>query len=200
VVDLGLAAAGRALEQDVLPDALVERRDDSLDGVALLVGESFGLRLAGERLALGGRRPLAPRSAALGSDERERPGGSRAVVVREPEREVDERRRYLVEQPADGRRLDPAASTPTSVTTPRVELRPSLTATTAPFARPSGDPVGEGSRERACGHERVDGGERHAPANVPGYPAVARTSRRPASPHMLSPSHAGRGEARPNRR
>ncbi len=75
--------------------------DDALDGRALLGRERLGLGLAGERLALGGRGPLAARRAAHRRDELERARGRRAVVVGDPEREVDERRRDLVEQPPD---------------------------------------------------------------------------------------------------
>ena len=63
-VHLGLAAPGRPLEQDVLADPLVERRDDALDGRALVGRERLRLGLAGERLPLGGRGPLAARRAA----------------------------------------------------------------------------------------------------------------------------------------
>ena len=53
-VDLGLAAARRALEQHVLADPHVEGRDDPLDGLALIGRQRLRLRLAGERLAQGG--------------------------------------------------------------------------------------------------------------------------------------------------
>ena len=52
-----------------------------------------------------GRR--SPRLAlSFGCDELESPRGGRAVVVGEPEGEIDERRRQLVEDALDRRRLD----------------------------------------------------------------------------------------------
>ena len=123
----------------MLAHALVERGDDPLDGGPLVAGQAGRLGLATQRLPGRGRRPLAPRGAAHRRDELERPRGRRAVVVGDPEREVDERGRDLVEELPGGDRDDPrGGSTPTSATTARVELRPSLTETTAPFRVPSG--------------------------------------------------------------
>ena len=50
--------------------------------------------------------PFAAPGAQLGRDELERPRRGRAVVVGKPEREIDERRRQLVEDALDRRRLD----------------------------------------------------------------------------------------------
>ena len=139
-VDLGLAAAGRPLEEDVLADPLVERGDDPLDGRPLVGGERRRLRLARERLPDGRRRPLAARLPARRGDELERArrASSRSSrrarargrrACREPRRAVPRRR------PA---RRPAGAITPTSATTPRTERRPSRTETTAPLPVPSG--------------------------------------------------------------
>ena len=61
------------------------------------------LRLARERVALGRLRALAARLALHGRDERERAPRRRAVVVRDPERELDERRRQLLDDALDRR-------------------------------------------------------------------------------------------------
>ena len=109
-VHLGLAAPGRPLEQDVLADPLVERRHDELDGRALIGRERLRLGLAGEGLPLGGRGPLAARGASHRGDELQRARRGGPVVVRHPEREVDERGRDLVEQAPDRGRLDARAA------------------------------------------------------------------------------------------
>ena len=64
-------------------------------------------RLAAERLSLGRLRPLDPPLRRLRRDERERAAVRRAVVVGEPERQVDERRRQPGEDRLDGLRVDP---------------------------------------------------------------------------------------------
>ena len=121
------------------PRLLTEAGDDARNRGALLVGQCRRGRLPGQRLALGGRGPLPAGRPAERSNEVERTGRRRAVVVGDPQGEVDEGRRDLVEHPPDGRNPDPTGdSTPTSTTTPRVELRPSRTLTTAPLPTPSG--------------------------------------------------------------
>ena len=104
-VDLGLAAAGRSREQEV--PAAPERTDDAVDRGALLVGQLRRLGLAREALARQRRRPLAATLAHERRDERERARRRRAVVLGEPEREIDERRRKLLDDPLDRRDLDP---------------------------------------------------------------------------------------------
>jgi hypothetical protein len=153
----------------VLADALVERGDDLRDGVALLRGERLGLRLAAQGLALGGRGPLAARRAAARRDELERPRRRRAVVVGDPQGEVDERARHLVQQPAHRRRLDPgrrldadvgddaAGGAPPEPDRHDRALREAL-----------GHLVGERPGERPRRHERVDGRERHDRARYKG--------------------------------
>ena len=172
-VDLRLAAAGRPLEEDVLADALVERRDDLLHGLSLLDRQRFRLGLAAERLSLDRRRPFAPRRAALRRDELQGSRGRRAVVVRHPQRQVDEGRRHLVEQPADGRRLDARRRLDADV-----RDDPTGRAPTEPdrhdraLRKPLGNLVGEGPHERPGGDEGVDGRKGHRTANVPPRPAV----------------------------
>jgi len=173
-VDLRLAAAGRPLQQDVLADALVECRDDPLDRRALLVRQRLRLGLAAERLALDGRRSLAPRRAALRRDELERSGGRRAVVVRHPQRQVDEGRGHLVEQPANGRRLDPGRRLDAHVRyDPTGRAPPEPDRHDGALRKALGNLVGEGPDQRPGGDERVDGGQRHGTANVAGSPEAA---------------------------
>src|SRR3989454_4639019 len=92
-VDLSLPAPGRAVEQDVRALAAVQRANDSLDGCALRLAELLRLRLAGQGIALRRLRALPARTTPDRGDERERSCGRRAVVLGEPERELDECRR-----------------------------------------------------------------------------------------------------------
>ncbi len=103
-VDLGLAAPGCPGEQE-MSAAGVERLDDPRDRLLLWLGQLCRLRLAGEPGP--GHAPLPPADAQLRRHELERARRSRAVVVGDPEREIDERRRQLVEDRLDRRRLDP---------------------------------------------------------------------------------------------
>ena len=106
-VDLGLAAAGRAREQQVRA-AGVEALDDPCHGRLLRRRQQLRLGLAAEALRL--RAALSAPRPQLRRDELECPRGRRAVVVRHPEREIDERRRQLVEHTLDRRGLDPGRS------------------------------------------------------------------------------------------
>ena len=74
--------------------------------LVLRVREPSRLGLALERLALARLRALAARLALNGSDERERASRSRAVVVGDPERELDERLRQLLDDALDRRDVD----------------------------------------------------------------------------------------------
>ena len=104
-VHLGLPAPRRPVQEDVAP-ARVERGLDAGDGLDLSLGQLLRLGLAREPAALGGHPPLAAACPRPRRDERERPGGSRPVVVREPERELDERGRHAVDDGAGGGELD----------------------------------------------------------------------------------------------
>ena len=135
-VDLRLAAAGRAGEQQVRAGA-VDRLDDPGTARCCALCQLGRLGLAGH--ARGRSAPFAAPGTQLRRDELERPRRGRAVVVGKPEREVDERRRQLVEDALDRRRLDAAgAATPVSTTTRAPPERPKRIETTAPFPTPGG--------------------------------------------------------------
>ena len=159
-VDLGLAAAGRAREEDV-PAAAREERLDSLRARAPATRRAASG--AGSAAQAGRRRHLAPLAAPLRllrRDQRERAGRRRAVVVREPEGEIDERRRKRLEHALGrdgldvGRRLgvgvdDDAAAAGVA--------EPDREDGALPHLVP--DLVRERPRERARIDDRVDGGE-----------------------------------------
>ena len=120
-VDLGLAAAGRAVEEEV--GRRRRRRARVRCGRRRAVAcprDAPAPALACERLAHAGLRALAARLSLQRRDERERARRRRAVVVRDPERELDERLRAAPRRRARrGRRRRPAArSTPSSTTSP----------------------------------------------------------------------------------
>jgi hypothetical protein len=158
-VDLGLAATRRAGEEDV-PAAALEKALDPLEGALLRLGK-VGRRWLGSQT--GGRRHLAPLAAPLRllrRDQRERAGRRRAVVVREPEGEIDERRRQRLEHPLCRDGLDVRRRCGVGVDDDAAATR------VAEGDREDGafpnivpDLVGERPRERACIDDRVDGGE-----------------------------------------
>ena len=161
-VHLGLPAARRPVEQDVLTDPLVERRDDPRDRVPLVVREPLRLGLALERLAQGRRGPFTTRRAARGRDELERAGRRRPVVVGEPQGEVDELRGDLVEQAADGRKLDPGRRADPDVRDhPSRRAAPEADGDDRAFRRPLRHLVRERAGERSGRDERIDGREGH---------------------------------------
>ena len=190
-VDLGLAAPGGPVEQDVLPDPLVERRHDLRDRCALLGGELRRLRLALERLARDGRRTLAPRRASQGRHELERAGWRRAVVVRDPQREVDERRRDVVHETPDDRGLDPGRRLDADV-----RDHPAHGAAAEPhrddraLADSLGDLVRERPDERASRDERVDGRKRHGSGQRTRPPGRRRSEGRVDSAPMAGHGHS----------
>jgi hypothetical protein len=104
-VDLGLAAARGSGEQEVR--GRPERAHDAGDGRVLLGRQPLGHALGGQRLARHRRRQLLPPLPHARGDERERPRGGGSVVLREPEREVDERGRELLDDAGDRCDLDP---------------------------------------------------------------------------------------------
>ena len=157
-VDLGLAAAGRAGEEDVA-SAGRQQRLDPRERTLLRLGEPLGRRLGGEA---GRGRHLPPLAAPLRlqrRDQRERAGRRRAVVVREPEGEVDERGRERLEHPLGGDRLDVRR---------RLGVGVDHDAAASRVAEPDGedgalphlvpDFIGERPCERARIDDRVDGG------------------------------------------
>ena len=133
-IHLRLAAAGCTVEEEVRALSGVEPLDDAI--------ECGPLR----------RAPLD------GSDEPERASRRRAVVVRDPEREAEERRRELLDDALDRSRLDPFRRDD-------VDLRDDAAATGV--AEPDLDDrarpdlvrhlVRELAREGARGDERIDG-------------------------------------------
>ena len=136
-VDLGLAAAGRAVEQ-VAAAAAVHRRDDRAPPppTAPASARRARARRPVPQASLGARRAGAPARR----DELERASRRRAVVAGEPERQLDERRRQLVEDGGDRAppRRPAAAARRSETTTPRTRDRPNGTETTAPQPTSSG--------------------------------------------------------------
>ena len=157
-VDLGLAAAGRSREQEV--SAAPERADDAVDRGALLVRQLLRLGLAREPLARQRRRPLPATLPHARRDECERARRGRAVVLGEPERQVDERGRQFLDDPADRHDVDPLGSAP-------IHLDHDSAAPPPPerhlddgaLADALRNRVREEARERARGDEGVHGRE-----------------------------------------
>ena len=189
-VHLRLPAPGRAVQEDVAP-AGVECRHDASDGVLLALRQLVGLGLSAERVA-GGR--VADRTTPAGEvrrDECERAGGRGAVVVREPERELDERRRNAIDDVARVRDHDAVRGR---------DARVDHDATHLPCAESDrehvalfhvvGDAVCERARQRARRHQRIDLRERHSPS-VRRVSVVRRRRRRARSPYQSR----GRGRA-----
>ena len=160
-VDLRLAAAGRAGEEEVAAGS-VQSLDEPLERALLRLRQLGRLRLAAH--ARGRRAPLAAPRPERRRDELERARRRRAVVVGEPEGEIDERRRQLVEDAVDRRRHDSRRCLDARLDHDPAQGRP---------AEPNGDNrpladvvrhlVGEDARDRTGRHERMDGGERHRP-------------------------------------
>ena len=123
-IDLGLPASRRACEQDVLTDTLVERRHDATDRGNLRLCQRLGLCFTFERLALGRRLPHALRGAPDGRDELERTRRCRPVVLRQPEREIDECRWNRVEQAAHRDRSDAGGRLDTDIDDDAARLLP----------------------------------------------------------------------------
>ena len=154
-IDLGLAAAGLPVEQEVAA-ACVERSRDPSERIQLRRGQLRRLGLADEPLA--GPRPLLPALPLERRDQLERPPGRRAVVVGDPERQIDEHGRQLVDDRVHRNELDPRrrliADLDDDAAPPRA---PERHRHDRAFAGAVGE-VGERPRERACRHQRVDGG------------------------------------------
>ena len=131
-------------------------------GLFLSPGEASGLRLSSEGVACGGSARLAAASAGEGRDQGESTGRRRAVVVGQPQRELDERRRHAIDDDAGVGDLDSGR---------RLHAGLDDDAAQPPRAEPHLDDVSgsnlvrhavrERARERASRHERVDLGERH---------------------------------------
>ena len=106
-VDLGLAAARSSGEQDV-PAPTRQQALDVLERALLRLGEVRRRGLGGQSSRRGYLPPIAAPGGLLRCDQRERTRRSRAVVVRDPEREIDECRRQGLEHVLGGDRLHAA--------------------------------------------------------------------------------------------
>jgi hypothetical protein len=103
----------------------------------------------------------------LRRDEGERARGGRAVVVREPESEIDERRREGLEDALDRGRLDSFRPLDVDVDDDATALRVAeADLDDRALLRPVGNLVRERARESAGADERVDGGEARQAASV----------------------------------
>jgi hypothetical protein len=158
-VDLGLAAACGTGEEDVAAPA-PKKPFDPRERVLLGIRKTCRCRLRGHPGRCGHRSPLAAPLWLLRRDQRERAGGSRAVVVGEPEGEVDERRRQRLEHPLGKNGRDVRRSLGIGVhddpAPPRVSERDRED---CPLPHLVADLVGEQPRERAGADDRIDGGE-----------------------------------------
>ncbi len=180
-VDLGLPAAGGAVEQEMA--SFVEGAPQALQRTLLRLRERARLRFARQGVPLGRLRKLLAPLPLRRRDEREGTTGRRAVVVREPQSQLDERRGQRLDDALDRRGLDPVRRRVLEL-----DHDPAL----ASAAEPDRDDVSahdvlghlvrERPRERTRRHERVDRGVvRHAP-QASGTARHASLSRRPAEP------------------
>ena len=160
-VDLRLAAAGRSVEEDVAA-ASVERLDDAGERALLALAQPCRLGLAAQRVPLRRLRPLTA-SLPLGRRHQfERPRRGRAVVVREPQREIDERLRQLVDHVADRRRLHAFGRALLQADDHAAPLGPAeANRDHRSLADLGRNLVRERPRHRPRRDERVDGGVRH---------------------------------------
>ncbi len=158
-VDLRLPAARRAGEEDVSASCR-EQFGDARERGLLRFGE-LGWRGPGGKL--GGRARITTLAAAgriVGSDKGEGSGGRRAVVVGEPEGEVDERGRQRLEDAPDRGGLDSLGSLDTDLDHHAAPARVGeADLDDCALLHRVGNLVGEGPREGAGVDERVDGGE-----------------------------------------
>ena len=161
-VHLRLPAARRPMEEEVASGA-VQRRDDASHCILLRGRQARRLRLSAERVALGGRTRLATPGTRMRCDQGERTRGSRPVVVRQPERELDERGRDAIDDRARVRDLEALGSRDTG----RDDDAPQFTGTEPDAQNVSARDaarrrVRERPRQRTRGHERIDLDERHS--------------------------------------
>ena len=163
-VDLGLARAGRAVEQD---GAAARRRAAPTIRSTAAAARAAARRARaspGERLPLRRRRlHLAPlrRAPARRARARGRASSrsSRRATARGRRAPAAPRRRRASIGTAARRPPGGCASTPTTI--PRTRRRPNGTDTIAPLPTPSVHLVGERPRHRPRRHERIDRRERH---------------------------------------
>ncbi len=174
-VDLGLPAPRRPGEEEVVAEPFVEGGHDAVDRSPLLERQRRRRRLAAESLSRGRRRALRAPLTPSRRDELERASGRRAVVVGQPQREIDERAWDLVEQRADRSEGDTRRRRDADLGDHATRAGASQAdGDHGPFSHPVGHLVGERARERAGAHERIDGGERHASSLDPQPEALRR--------------------------
>ena len=156
-IHLGLAAAGRAVEQEVA--AAVPRGGlDALERLPLRRAQLARLGLAAERVVAARAARLAAPGGLRRRDQGERAGRRRAVVVGRPEREVDEGGRQLVQEPSGGDRLDPVRRRVLEPDDDAAALRsPELDGQDGALADLLPHLVRERPRERPRRDERIDG-------------------------------------------
>src|SRR5207244_2410680 len=106
-VDLGLAAAGLAVEQEVPAPAAVEGGLDARQRGVLRLGQLADGLVERKALPVARRRLLLAPLPLQRRDQLERAPRRRAVVVGDPEGEVDEGRRQLVDDRLDREGIDP---------------------------------------------------------------------------------------------
>jgi hypothetical protein len=155
-VHLRLAAPRRPVQQDV-PTPRIQRRDDVRNSVLLGRRQLLRLGLTSQRFANRRRTNIAAAPACVWRDERESSSRSRAVVVGEPQRELDERRGNPVhDAPRIGdvdtgrgsdARLDDDSAHGAGAQPNRQDVA---------LGGVGGDAVRERARKRARRHERVD--------------------------------------------
>ena len=140
--------------------------------------------------------PLAAPLRVVRRDERERARRRRAVVVGEPQREIDERRRQRLGDALDRRRLDAVRrrdvdlgddAAPPRVAEPHLDDRALL--------RLVRHLVRERPRDRARGHERIDGGVPLTEPTVPGAMVGADEPAATGIPTPTSPRCSPRSRA-----
>ena len=136
---------------------------------AICGGESSGgARVVDELLPVGRRPLLLAALRRLGRHQRERPGGRRAVVVGEPERQLDQRGRHLADHRVDRPHLDAGGCAlvqrDDDPARPRAAERHAHDRADGHVV---GHLVGERAGDRARGDERIDGRVRHQVAAAP---------------------------------
>jgi hypothetical protein len=184
-VDLRLAAARGAVEEEVVA-AGVDRVDDPRHRLLLGSAQPLWGRLAVERLPLARGRLLLPPRPPHRRDELQRPRRGRAVVLGQPEREIDERLGQLVDDALDRHRAHPDRRRFHDLDhdPPRARAAERHRHDSA-LARAVGELVGElAPTEGARGDERDYGAETHI-GDVSVGGGVRRRRRRARSPSRI---------------
>ena len=138
----------------------VEQLVDASERTLLRVGQVLGRRLRRKRPDRSGRRvaPLAAALRVVRRDERERARRRRAVVVGEPEREIDERRRQRLRDALDRRGSNAVRQRHADLGDDAAPARVAELHLDDRALRVLRHLVRERPRHRPGGHERIDGG------------------------------------------